>query len=571
MTSAESREHHWKTKYLDFLEEHEQEQSRQEDLIRVLRRGLLSVSLVGDGLDPDLDNKLATLRSTLQKLERNSPGLDDLVQAIETDLLRMDSQRNQEAVALKFTLSKSISELIECKALQSSDFLKTLKRMQKDVRKSSEDRRTQHGLLKDFAAILTAIVTNTPIENMSADKDKSFWQKLTHSLLQPEPEKKQTAPTVAESEPSEPKNKSEPASKPLESVLPATDDNVVRQACEFISQVMELLAPVEAVNVVANNLRNELKQATASEIPLLLQKTLNVINMAHVSEQKRLKDYLKSVHNSLEDLGSLVSKSQSFGKQRSDLDRKLDSDLRFDLESITDHVKGAKDLQNLKESIQDKLDNMICTVDAARDARQEVEKAYSEEIRQLVSKVEYMEKESRELNESVKQQQEAMRLDSLTSLNNRNAYFEKIAEEFEVWKETDDQLCLCLGDIDYLHKLNENHGHSIGDKAIQLIAQELNTRMRKSDFLARYGGEQFVMILPATSAETALDAMESNREHIGRCKFKCKDSTLNITMSFGITEFGQGDTLDTAFTRVEDALQQAKNSGRNCCRVNRGH
>lgn len=571
MENAETREQHWKTKYLDFLEEHEQEQTRQEDLIRVLRRGLLSVSLVGDGLDPELDNKLTALRASLQKLENKSPGLDDLVQAIETDLLRMDSQRNQEAVALKFTLSKSIAELIECKALHSSDYLKTLKRMQKEVRKSSEDRSTQHNLLKDFAAVLTAMVTNTSLDTASIDNRKGFWQRLTLSLLQPDENKKEATPVGDEPTQSEPEKQSKPDPERVESSSPDIDEDVMKQVSEFISQIVELLAPVDAVSAVANNLRKELKQAGTSEIPLLLQKTLNVVNMAHANEQKRLKDYLKSVHDSLEDLGSLVSKSQSFGKQRADLDRKLDSDLRFDLDSITDQVKNAKDLQHLKASIQDKLENMLGTVDAARDARQEVEQVYSEEIRQLISKVEFMEKESRELNESVKKQQAAMRLDSLTSLNNRNAYFEKIAEEFEVWKATDDQLCLCLGDIDYLHKLNETHGHSIGDKAIQLIAQELNTRKRKSDFLARYGGEQFVMILPATTAEVALDAMESNREHIGRCKFKCKDSTLSITMSFGITEFNQGDTLDTAFTRVEDALLQAKNSGRNCCRVNRGH
>ena len=79
------------------------------------------------------------------------------------------------------------------------------------------------------------------------------------------------------------------------------------------------------------------------------------------------------------------------------------------------------------------------------------------------------------------------------------------------------------------------------------------------------------MILPATSADVALDAMDTIREHINRCKFNFKDSTLNITLSFGITEFNQGDTIDTAFTRAEHALLQAKNSGRNCCRVNREH
>jgi diguanylate cyclase len=563
IAAADSRVQHWKTKYLDSLETHEEEQTRQEDLIRVLRRGLLSVSLLGDGLDPQLDQRLNTLRELLQKLGSNSSGLDDLLQSIETDLLRMDCQRNQEAAALKFTLSKSISGLLECKSLKSSDYSRALKRMQKEVRKSSEDRHTQHGLLKDFAALLTALLTDTPIEH--SGQQPGFWHKLSRSLVP----NSQPASAAKPPQPEESTASAAVLAQPTQS-LPEHSE-VVQQVNEFISQVLDSLSPVDAVNAVAIGLQTELKKAGATELPLLLQKTLNVINMARASEQKQLKDYLQSVHQSLEDLSTLVNKSQHHNKHRSDLDRRLDADLRFDLNAINNHVSKAQDLDKLKLSIQEQLEKVITTVDNARDARQEVESAYSSEIRQLMAKVECMEKESRLLHESVTKQQAAMRLDSLTSLHNRNAYFEKIAEEFEVWKATADKLCLCLGDIDFLHKLNESHGHSVGDRAIQLIAQEIGSHLRKSDFLARYGGEQFVMILPATSADVALDAMENIREHIDRCKFNLKDSALNITVSFGITEFGQGDTIDTAFTRVEHALLQAKNSGRNCCRVNRGH
>lgn len=562
-SAADSRVQHWKTKYLDSLETHEEEQSRQEDLIRVLRRGLLSVSLLGDGMDPELDQKLNALRDTLQKLSKKSSGLDNLVQTIETDLLRMDSERNQEAVALKFTLSKSISELIECQSLKNTDYLHSLKRLQKEVRKSTEDQRTQHRLLKDFAALLTSLLTETPVEQ--SGQQMGFWAKLTRSLVQNSPASKQLDSKESGTDEETPSVDASPEPSP-----PA-NSGVIQQVNEFISQVLDSLSPVDAVNAVAVGLQKELKTAAPGELPLLLQKTLNVINMARASEQKQLKDYLQSVHQSLEDLGTLVNKSNHYSKHRFDLDRKLDEDLRFDLDAIGNHVNKAENLDRLKLSIQEQLDKMLVTMDKARSDRQELQTAYSDEIRQLMTKVESMEKESRLLHESVTKQQAAMRLDSLTSLHNRNAYFEKIAEEFEVWKATDDQLCLCLGDIDYLHKLNENHGHSVGDRAIQLIAQEIGSHLRKSDYLARYGGEQFVMILPATSAEVALDAMENIREHIDRCKFNCKDSTLNITMSFGITEFSQGDTIDTAFTRVEHALLQAKNSGRNCCRVNRGH
>ena len=165
----------WKNKYLNNLEEQEKEQSQQSETLNMLRRGLLSVSLAGDGLDPELDRKLAALRKRLHKLEQGII-LDDLLKEIEIDLLRLDSANNQEAVALKFALSNSISQLLDSRAVSGSASEGTLKALQKQVRKSAEDRATQFGLLKELVEILIALVNG---QSSSAEKSGGgFWKTL---------------------------------------------------------------------------------------------------------------------------------------------------------------------------------------------------------------------------------------------------------------------------------------------------------------------------------------------------------------------------------------------------------
>jgi diguanylate cyclase len=98
---------------------------------------------------------------------------------------------------------------------------------------------------------------------------------------------------------------------------------------------------------------------------------------------------------------------------------------------------------------------------------------------------------------------------------------------------------------------------------LKIIGSELQKRLRKTDFIARFGGEEFVVLLPNTPYEAGRQLMETLRESIGSCPFHFKGERVAITLSAGLTAFVTGDTAECAFERADRALYRAKDSGRN--------
>ena len=151
--------------------------------------------------------------------------------------------------------------------------------------------------------------------------------------------------------------------------------------------------------------------------------------------------------------------------------------------------------------------------------------------------------------------------DNLTRLHNR-AYFldnlNMILNEAERYK-TDNSIILF--DIDYFKSFNDTYGHLKGDEVLKSVAKVTSTNIRKTDVIARWGGEEFIIILPNTQIATAELVAENLRKQIETINIKGIDK--NITSSFGVSEYLDGDDHDSLIKRADDALYEAKNSGRN--------
>ena len=102
-----------------------------------------------------------------------------------------------------------------------------------------------------------------------------------------------------------------------------------------------------------------------------------------------------------------------------------------------------------------------------------------------------------------------------------------------------------------------------GDKVLKIIAKSLQNNLRDTDFIARFGGEEFVALMPETSAEEAKLVAEKLRKKIESSPFNFKKEPVQITVSFGISQFGQDESVDDVFSRADKALYQAKDNGRN--------
>ena len=150
--------------------------------------------------------------------------------------------------------------------------------------------------------------------------------------------------------------------------------------------------------------------------------------------------------------------------------------------------------------------------------------------------------------------------DRLTRVYNRLKLDEFLKSEYDRYKRHGKQLSLILLDIDLFKTVNDTHGHQVGDEILCEVAGMLQSRVRKTDILGRWGGEEFMIICPETGLEGATLLAEQLRCTLATHDFPIVHST---TASFGVTELGPDDTITTIMSRVDAAMYKAKEGGRN--------
>jgi diguanylate cyclase (GGDEF)-like protein len=154
--------------------------------------------------------------------------------------------------------------------------------------------------------------------------------------------------------------------------------------------------------------------------------------------------------------------------------------------------------------------------------------------------------------------------DPLTQLHNRGSLDKILQSTFEASKKGNGPHSLVMTDIDHFKKVNDQYGHPIGDLVLQAVSKVLSSSIRKADFVGRYGGEEFAILLPNTDAAGALFFCETVRKKIAETKVKSANSTVSVTMSFGISESSNFDqTASDWLSRSDAALYKAKEGGRN--------
>ncbi len=154
--------------------------------------------------------------------------------------------------------------------------------------------------------------------------------------------------------------------------------------------------------------------------------------------------------------------------------------------------------------------------------------------------------------------------DRLTGLFNRRKFDEVLANECERAARSALPLALMMADIDHFKSVNDSHGHQIGDELLMAIARLLQQGVRRVDTVARWGGEEFMILCPATSLADACALAETIRRSIGGTDFSVIGRK---TCCFGVAEYRPNEPSEALVKRVDDALYRAKNEGRNqvCC------
>lgn len=146
----------------------------------------------------------------------------------------------------------------------------------------------------------------------------------------------------------------------------------------------------------------------------------------------------------------------------------------------------------------------------------------------------------------------------MTGLPNRAAWSERLEHEVGQWQQHGNTLLLAMLDLDHFKHINDNYGHLAGDKVLKIIATVLRKRLRGTDFIARFGGEEFVLLMPATALVVGIKLLESLRAAIEACPFHFKGEPVTLTASIGVSAFKSGEHSDLVLKRADQALYRAK-------------
>ena len=154
-------------------------------------------------------------------------------------------------------------------------------------------------------------------------------------------------------------------------------------------------------------------------------------------------------------------------------------------------------------------------------------------------------------------------VDVLTNAYNRRYFTQKLEEEIERARRTDGKFSLVMLDIDRFKRINDNFGHNAGDLVLKSMTEMIKNRIRKIDTLARWGGEEFVILLPDTTVNNAARLAEELRESLSQMDIP---GVGRVTASFGVAGYCPGDNVDSLVNKADNMMYEAKAAGRNCVR-----
>ena len=653
----------WKRKFLDAIEDHEAREKALTARVKLLRRGLLGVSLAGEGHDPRLDKQLSELRATLRHADREA-GLDLLLEQIEQTIIRLDTEKNTSNWALEQAFESAISELN--KLPLSASMRRQLKKFSGDLQTRLEDPQQHTGLIKQFIDLLGGSV-QTLLENEKHNEDvtptsrKGFWQRFFSTSAENDPvdarsetksdtsppevmasakaeittagstavlreasvprppespppfpcqSEAQFPPDVSERLSAEPDgradvdgdiadaavieqeqtqesdqdlNLQQPDEQPevIEGELIRDRSGLVEPAFSYIAGHVEplLLRILESVHITGESVslvesirRCIIKGLHWYDFAAILEQILQVLRHAADGQRAEFLGFLSEVTENLALVQAFLDHSKHSSDKSAAAEAAMDATVRAQIQDIKTAVESADtDIESLKSVVQNQIGSIISSLDGLKAQRTEQDHSLPAEMQALTERIASLENESSELRLNIARQQDNATRDTLTELPNREAYNLRMRQLLDAWlqgasdkrRDDDRSLCLAVADVDSFKNINDSYGHLAGDKVIKIIARAMLSRLREKDFIGRYGGEEFVIIMPDTRPADAEQVLNNLRLAVAAIPFHFKERQIQITISFGVVEAMREDNPETLFERADRALCKAKENGRN--------
>ena len=482
------------------------------------------------GHDRELDNRLAKLK---QKLEGNPP-----LTSIDADLIAIEKLLQQHS----HTMEESIS-LTRAAIDLGSKQLKTIKGFPEDTRRA----------LKEFLA--------SPESYGIGDHQKKvirlleFYQQAIKIQLLP------TQPLLAQSAPAG--NQTETVTD-LAAPEPGAPFDVKVHA-HIADELQRLITELDFAGAIGESLGDIRRQLLIGINPALLAETcLQVIELiieGTREERKASRAFLSSLNESLSAVHVGFTESLDEGRALQNETRETREALVNELQAIDHSLASHNSIDALKRAISGHM-GAINLLLQERESTAARERHLLTRLSTMESKLRLMKEETAEYKKRLTIQKHKLFLDSLTQVHNRAALDERLEQEYKRWLRYRTPLCMAIIDIDHFKNINDNYGHMAGDKALKVVAKALQSALRDTDFIARFGGEEFVVLLPNINPDKFQKPLETLRQTIKSIPFRFRDAKVEITISIGATLFKDGDNPSDVFERADKALYHSKHTGR---------
>ncbi|MFP5519234.1 MAG: GGDEF domain-containing protein [Bdellovibrionia bacterium] len=262
----------------------------------------------------------------------------------------------------------------------------------------------------------------------------------------------------------------------------------------------------------------------------------------------RIEEY-SYLQKSFDDFKNIVWQFADHLAEDIEAEKKEEAKVKETLAELRNAIE-ANSLQELKQSAKQFIDQYV-------ENQTKREKRISKRLTHLKSNLQVVKKELVEANTT-------MRTDHLTGAFNRRSFDEEMRKHYKFFEATSTTSCLAILDIDHFKKINDTFGHDVGDFVLKEFVRILqDTFTEPGLFLARTGGEEFAVIFPEWSSDRALAKIEEAHNKVRKEVFIHDGKQIRYTMSAGIANLTDGDTIDSWIKKADEALYHSKHSGRN--------
>ncbi|MGP8306468.1 diguanylate cyclase [Vibrio sp. YIC-376] len=290
--------------------------------------------------------------------------------------------------------------------------------------------------------------------------------------------------------------------------------------------------------------------------------TLKLVVEATKSEREASSKFLEQLNTAIasnvKTIHQNAEQHQTYFEHRQDLNAEMNTLVERSQRSLTQ----AQDLSELKKEMSPLLAQMASLTERLQMFESR-EQALQERMSYSKNQLEEVFETTQDYRRRLEDQTQRMLLDPLTKVYNRAAFNDRLELEYRRWIRSQRNLRLVMFDVDNFKTVNDSYGYTAGDKALNIIARTISKRASELETVARFGGEEFILLIPEQSEEYTLELMKSIQRDIGQLPFKFRDQSIMITLTAVSTSFRESDTPEYVLNRLGKMLRETKKLGTN--------